>query len=605
MAVLGRFAAVSALVLSSVSAAPSAPTLPRDAAGAAAWTTADQAAVANVAGVAVSPSAEFVVVETSTLEVHHANGTKSAGGAAVSAFCAGAACAQAAFSSKSSLAFVSNSSLWVSHLVGASWSAPKMVDTSGKPPLAFVWHPGGAEIAYSAAVLQPHSKTEPRVLVDDVIIDVIMGTPTVTRNELCFAPVPAADGSSSSSSSAAAAPRCDSALKGSVGMAGWTISCWPQDSQFAYAPGASGLMAVTTTNTTKANDWVSLSVHLLDTATSKAVPVATATAFQPSFSPDGKQLAYTIADEGDYVWAQTWHICVVDVAKAMAGQGSQNTKCDTHGTFDQMPTIVGWDASGSSVLYMEQNGTAVELYAMAVDSLSHSGSASGAEAGAGWRPVGPLGHATAAEGGVIGGGFRATSRVSVAHTAAGATMVGYTWESFHSPQQGFVSVLSESLRSREFRQEQQHAQASTVQLTHLSADAVAHSFPAVEIVQWPSDDGLSVEGLLIKPAGWSAGKTYPLITFTHCGPAMAVLQTFIGYGSVCARFPLEIWAERGYMILMPNYRGSTGYGAKFRRGDRHDWGGGDYNDVFSGVSHFVATKQADPKHLAHVGWSYG
>ena len=106
------------------------------------------------------------------------------------------------------------------------------------------------------------------------------------------------------SGQAAAAPRCDSTLEGSVGMEGWRISCWPQDSQFAYAPGSSGIMAVTTTNTTKANDWVSLSVSLLDTTTSKVAPVATATAFQPLFSPDGKQLAYTIADDKDYVWSQ-------------------------------------------------------------------------------------------------------------------------------------------------------------------------------------------------------------------------------------------------------------------------------------------------------------
>ena len=45
------------------------------------------------------------------------------------------------------------------------------------------------------------------------------------------------------------------------------------------------------------------------------------------------------------------------------------------------------------------------------------------------------------------------------------------------------------------------------------------------------------------------------------------------------------------MVLMPNYRGSTGYGAKFRRADRHDWGGGDYNDVFSGT-------RTDTYHLA-------
>ena len=354
-------------------------------------------------------------------------------------------------------------------------------------------------------------------------------------------------------------------------MAGWTISCWPQDSQFAYSPATSGptagLIAVTTTNTTKANDWVSLGVHLLDTATEKVVPVATDTAFQPVFSPDGAQLAFTKADGGDYVWAQTWHICVVDVAKAKLGQAAANMKCDKGGTFDQMPTLVGWDAAGSSVLYMEQNHTAVELYAMAVDSLSSSEQSS-TTAAPGWRRVGPLGGATDASPGVVGGGFRSTSRVSVAHGPDGSTLLGYTWESFHTPQQGFLSTLPRG----------QSRPRKAVQLTQLSAEAAAHTFADVDIVRWPSDDGLSVEGLLLKPLGFAAGKRYPLITFTHCGPAMAVLQTFIGYGSVCARFPLEIWAERGYLVLMPNYRGSTGYGKAFRRADRHDWGGGDYSE---------------------------
>ena len=128
----------------------------------------------------------------------------------------------------------------------------------------------------SRQVMLPHSATEPRVLVDDVIIDVIMGKPSVSHNRLCFAAVPSAATAGAGPAAAAAAPRCDSALEGSVGMEGWRISCWPQDSQFAYAPGSAGLMAVTTTNTTKANDWVSLGVSLLDTATSKVTPVATA-----------------------------------------------------------------------------------------------------------------------------------------------------------------------------------------------------------------------------------------------------------------------------------------------------------------------------------------
>lgn len=168
------------------------------------WTTVDQAGVANVAGVTVSPDGRWAAAATTTLELFAVEKTGGSAdeqpgdqsGGAVSGFCnaTGAACAQAAFSANgTSLAFVSNSSLYVSHLLRAgTWSSPLALNTGGDAPLAFVWAPHGGEIAYSAAVMLPHSATEPRVLVDDVIIDVIMGKPSVSRNRLCFAGVPAA-----------------------------------------------------------------------------------------------------------------------------------------------------------------------------------------------------------------------------------------------------------------------------------------------------------------------------------------------------------------------------------------------------------------------------
>ena len=97
----------------------------------------------------------------------------------------------------------------------------------------------------------------------------------------------------------------------------------------------------------------------------------------------------------------------------------------------------------------------------------------------------------------------------------------------------------------------------------------------------------------------------PLVVFTHCGPAMAALQTFVGFGSVCARFPLATWAEEGYSVLLPNYRGSTGYGRAFREANFRDWGGQDYNDVMTGFTYMSSTGRAALDRVAHVGWSYG
>jgi hypothetical protein len=127
------------------------------------WTTADQAGVANVAGVAVSPSGNWAAVATTTLELYrtfyggHDNRGADPSGAAVAAFCgaAGAACGQAAFHNDSLLAFVANASLYVSRYdaARAAWSEPLALDTGGDAPLAIAWAPHGREIAYSAAVM--------------------------------------------------------------------------------------------------------------------------------------------------------------------------------------------------------------------------------------------------------------------------------------------------------------------------------------------------------------------------------------------------------------------------------------------------------------------
>jgi hypothetical protein len=268
---------------------------------AAPWNTQQQQAVGDVAAVVVSSDMKWAAVLAPTLALHEAvSGSKPSSGAAVAAFCnqTGMACSQPTFSMGGAplgLGFIANESLYVSHYTSV-WTPPHRLDTDGKAPIYFAWSPHGNEIAYTTAVQMVHSPTEPRVLQDDVIIDVIMGGPTTLRNQLCFTGV----SNQQAAGVANAGPRCDTAIAGSVGMGGWTISCWPFDSQFSYSPALSGpsagLVAVTTTNTTKANDWVSLAVHLLDTNTKKVTPVATATAFQPLFSPDGSLLAYTIAD---------------------------------------------------------------------------------------------------------------------------------------------------------------------------------------------------------------------------------------------------------------------------------------------------------------------
>jgi dipeptidyl aminopeptidase/acylaminoacyl peptidase len=88
----------------------------------------------------------------------------------------------------------------------------------------------------------------------------------------------------------------------------------------------------------------------------------------------------------------------------------------------------------------------------------------------------------------------------------------------------------------------------------------------------------------------------------HGGPAGVYTQTYTAAGSI---YPIQALAQQGYAVLRPNPRGSSGYGAEFRRGNINDWGFGDYEDDQSGVDKVIAMGIAHPDSLIICGWSYG
>ena len=122
-----------------------------------------------------------------------------------------------------------------------------------------------------------------------------------------------------------------------------------------------------------------------------------------------------------------------------------------------------------------------------------------------------------------------------------------------------------------------------------------------EVVTWKSTDGVEVEGVLLKPVGFEAGKKYPTLVVAHGGPSGAYLNNNRLGGLEGG----QVWAGKGWAVFYPNPRGSTNYGEKFLRANINDWGGGDYDDIMSGVDALVARGVADPDRLAHIGWSYG
>lgn len=131
--------------------------------------------------------------------------------------------------------------------------------------------------------------------------------------------------------------------------------------------------------------------------------------------------------------------------------------------------------------------------------------------------------------------------------------------------------------------------------TTLHEELADRAWPRLEITRWPSG-GSEVEGILAHPVPAASGAP-PLLVIPHGGPrdhSSAELDAQTAY-----------FAALGYLVLRPNFRGSTGYGDAFTRGNVADWGTGPFHDLMAGVDALVARGLADPARLFLYGWSYG
>jgi dipeptidyl aminopeptidase/acylaminoacyl peptidase len=118
-----------------------------------------------------------------------------------------------------------------------------------------------------------------------------------------------------------------------------------------------------------------------------------------------------------------------------------------------------------------------------------------------------------------------------------------------------------------------------------------------KVVHWTSKEGVKLEGIAIFPPGYTPGKHYPFLVFPHGGPEA---NDVLGLDAMA-----KYIAGKGYVVLQPQYRGSTGYGAAHLAAIYQHFGDRAYRDVDSATDFAVAQGWADPARLAMFGWSAG
>jgi dipeptidyl aminopeptidase/acylaminoacyl peptidase len=266
----------------------------------------------------------------------------------------------------------------------------------------------------------------------------------------------------------------------------------------------------------------------------------------PVYSPDGQHIAYHAQLTAGYE-ADRWRVMLYD-----RKSGKSESISDA---FDRSATNLSWSPDSKTIYFLAENETLQPVYAM--------------EARAGATPK------------KVVDGYNSAYSFS----ADGKTLLTER-TSLTMPGELFVAAGDGSgLR----------------QLTHQNdAMLAALELNAPEKFWFEGAEGTKVEAMLVKPPQFAAGKKYPMLVLLHGGPQTMWSDAW-GY-----RWNAEVFSAAGYVTLMINRRGSTGYGQKFTDEITNDWGGRAYGDVMKGIDAAIAKYPfIDKAKLAAAGGSYG
>ncbi|HEV2206368.1 MAG TPA: S9 family peptidase [Candidatus Acidoferrales bacterium] len=268
-----------------------------------------------------------------------------------------------------------------------------------------------------------------------------------------------------------------------------------------------------------------------------------ATDGSPTWSPDGKWLAFTSELDPKLIDYATFQL---RVAPATGGEGKTLTLA-----LDRNVTSPRFSPDGKSIYFIADDDGTQNLLSVP------------ATGGAITRPI---------------GGRLMLDAYSISKTGAIAAQIGEV----NRPDEVYVLPTNGALRRLTMTND---ALMSQIQLG------------GVEYVHFKSKDGTIVHGYIVKPPNYQPGHRYPTILQPHGGPVWAYYAEF--------NFQPQLYAANGYVVLLPNPRGSSGYGQDFCKAIYADWGHKDYQDDMAIVDYAIQQGIADPAQLGVGGHSYG
>ncbi|HEX9729693.1 MAG TPA: S9 family peptidase [Gemmatimonadales bacterium] len=321
-------------------------------------------------------------------------------------------------------------------------------------------------------------------------------------------------------------------------------------SPIRWSPDGASLAYIRLPNTYTGNG-DSTTMQILDVASGESRGLTGAVAYEstPSFSPDGRTIAYwsPVADPANP--APYWSGNEVWLAPAGGGPGRTLTRPLDHNMFLSL-----WMPDGRSLIVAGNHETTVGLWQYPLDGNARQ------------LNVGDL---------VVSGAFGYDVTVGpngeIAFTATTAA---------HPAELYYMSTT----------------RAEPKRLTDYNAWIDGYALGRMERVTWSSDEFMP-DGVVIHPPDFSPDRSYPLVLLIHGGPMSASKTSFSTLG--------QVMAAQGWVVFQPNYRGSDNLGSAFQRAIVGDAGAGPGRDVMAGVAVLRSRSYVDGSRMAVTGWSYG
>lgn len=313
---------------------------------------------------------------------------------------------------------------------------------------------------------------------------------------------------------------------------------------FAVSPGADRI-AFTSRSENRRNQQNHSEIRLLDVESGEIRQLTENRAPESRlvWAPDGQSLAYTARTDGE------WELML---DKIWIMDPESGDKRMVSGAFDGNISTFVWTPDASAILFSGLQGTNNNLFRLDVGS-------------------GDVVKVTSALGSLSPSSF-----------SRDCTRMAYVFQDFDTPSDVWIGPTDGS---------------SGVRLTDANPWIEEKIVLGKgELIQWTSKDGTAIEGILMLPSG-DPDEALPLLLHIHGGPAGVFRNAFSTQN--------HVWAGLGYAQLFPNVRGSSGYDDELLSGNARDIGGGDYEDLMTGVDEVVARGIADPDQLGLRGWSYG